>query len=57
MVAIVLYNFICTGSRGMMYTSQYAALATHFHGNGDNIISQIKNLLNGTKMYAEAFEA
>ncbi len=41
----------------MTYSSQYSALATHFHGDGDNIVLQIKNISNGTRMYADAFEA
>jgi len=54
--AVVSYNFICTGSKGMTIASQHTALNVRFHGDGANVVSQISNLSNGDKMYANTFE-
>jgi len=55
--AVVSYNFICTGSKGMTLANQYSALSIRFHGDGADIVSQIRNLSNGEQMYAKAFES
>jgi len=56
MAAVISYNFICTGSKGMTIASQHTALNVCFHGDGADVVSQISNLSNGDKMYANAFK-
>jgi len=50
--AIVCYNFICTGSKGMMLSDQ----STKFHGDGNIVPSQARNLASDQMIFVHAFE-